>query len=57
MGARGNMDLFPPETFPPELYRLCKLGGKSITMGKIVRKRSRSRKRKRKVKPKLESES
>lgn len=57
LGARGSMDLFPPETFPPELYRLCKLGGKSITMGKIVRKRSRSRKRKRKVKPKLESES
>ena len=47
------MDLFPPETFPPELYRLCKLGGQSITMGKIVRKRSCSRKRKRKVKPAL----
>lgn len=57
LGRRGSMDLFPPENFPPELYRLCKLGGKSITMGKIVRKRSRSRKRKRKVKPKLESES
>ena len=57
LGARGNMNLFPPETFSPELYRLCKLGGKSITMGKIVRKRSRTRKRKRKVKPKLESGS
>ena len=57
LGARGNMDLFSPETFSPELYRLCKLGGKTITMGKIVRKRTRTRKRKRKVKPKLESES
>ena len=51
------MDLFSPETFSPELYRLCKLGGKTITMGKIVRKRTRTRKSKRKVKPKLESES
>ena len=30
LGARGNMDLFSPETFSPELYRLCKLGGKAL---------------------------
>lgn len=57
LGARGNMDLFPPESFSPELYRMCKLGGKSISMGKLVRKHTRTRKRKRKVKPKLGSES
>ena len=32
LGARGNMDLFSPETFSPELYRLRKLGGKTITI-------------------------
>lgn len=52
LGAKGNLALFPPEHFSPELYRLCKLGGESISVGKAA---VRKRKRKRKVKPKLEA--
>lgn len=43
------MHLFAPEDFPPDLFRLCKLGGKQIPVGKGLKKRKRPR-RKRKVK-------
>ena len=49
LGARGAMHLFAPEDFPPDLFRLCKLGGKQIPVGKGLKKRKRPR-RKRKVK-------
>lgn len=39
------MHLFAPEDFPPDLFRLCKLGGKQIPVGKGLKKRKRPRRK------------
>lgn len=49
LGTKGTMHLYTPEDFPPDLFRLCKLGGQQIPIGKSLKKRKRVR-RKRKVK-------
>ena len=49
LGTKGTMHLYSPEDFPPDLFRLCKLGGQQIPIGKSLKKRKRAR-RKRKVK-------
>ena len=54
IGMRGNMTMYSAEEFPPDLYRLCKLGGEQISSGKSLKKRKRVR-RKRKVKAKAAS--
>lgn len=46
LGARGMMDLFTPEAFTSDLFRLCKAGGTQIPIGKGLKKRKRVRKRK-----------
>lgn len=43
LGHKGAMDLFAPEDFSADLFRLCKLGGKQIPIGKGLKKRKRVR--------------
>ena len=51
LGTRGQMTMYAAEEFPPDLFRLCKLGGEQVAAGKSLKKRKRVR-RKRKVKAK-----
>lgn len=53
LGVKGSMDLFPSEVFPGGLFRLFKLGGEPIAVGRTVKKHKQIRKRK--VKPKIET--
>ncbi len=46
LGTKGTMDLFTPEDFTADLFRLCKVGGTQISIGKSLKKRKRVRKRK-----------
>ena len=54
LGARGHMSMYAAEEFPPDLFRLCKLGGEPVANVKSLKKRKRMR-RKRKVRAKAKA--
>lgn len=41
----GTVDIYDENTFPIDLFRLCKVGGTPITMTKVPKRRKRTRKK------------